>query len=58
MEPADAAVLRQRGDARARAGDHSGAVEAYSLLLQLPPAQVRPESDLTAACAECSSPGA
>lgn len=51
MEPADAAVLRQRGDARARAGDHSGAVEAYSLLLQLPTTQVRPGSGLPVAVA-------
>jgi hypothetical protein len=40
MAPADAAALRQRGDARARAGDAQGAAEAYGLLLRLPEGQV------------------
>lgn len=36
LAPADAAALRQRGAARFASGDHAGAVEAWSVLLQLP----------------------
>lgn len=42
MEPADAATLRKRADARFKAGDPAGAAEAYGLLLstgQLSPSE-------------------
>ncbi len=37
LGPADAANLRQRGNARFQAKDYLGAVEAFSLLLESPP---------------------
>nr|BBA27223.1 DYX1C1-like protein [Chlamydomonas reinhardtii] len=48
LAPADAAALRQRGDARFRAGDYEGAAEAFSALLGLPRGGV-PESERLAA---------
>ncbi|GLC51791.1 hypothetical protein PLESTB_000548900 [Pleodorina starrii] len=48
LKPADAAALRQRGDARFRSGDYEGAAEAFSALLGLPRSRV-PESERLAA---------
>ncbi|GIM07741.1 hypothetical protein Vretimale_11827, partial [Volvox reticuliferus] len=48
LRPADAAALRQRGDARFRSGDYEGAAVAFSALLGLPRSRV-PESERLAA---------
>ncbi|KAG2432099.1 hypothetical protein HXX76_009026 [Chlamydomonas incerta] len=48
LAPADAAALRQRGDARFRSGDYEGAAEAFSALLGLPRGSV-PEPERLAA---------
>ncbi|GIL60217.1 hypothetical protein Vafri_14829 [Volvox africanus] len=48
LRPADAAALRQRGDARFRSGDYEGAAAAFSALLGLPRSRV-PESERLAA---------
>ncbi|GFR46189.1 hypothetical protein Agub_g7718 [Astrephomene gubernaculifera] len=48
LQPADAAALRQRGDARFRGGDYEGAAGAFGALLGLPRSRV-PESERLAA---------
>ncbi|GLI70787.1 hypothetical protein VaNZ11_015654 [Volvox africanus] len=48
LRPADAAALRQRGDARFRSGDYEGAAAAFSALLGMPRSRV-PESERLAA---------
>ncbi|EFJ40898.1 hypothetical protein VOLCADRAFT_99235 [Volvox carteri f. nagariensis] len=40
LRPADAAALRQRGDARFRSGDFEGAAEAFGAVLGLPRSRV------------------
>ncbi|KAG2487660.1 hypothetical protein HYH03_013797 [Edaphochlamys debaryana] len=48
LQPADAAALRQRGDARFRSGDYEGAAEAFGALVSLPRGRV-PVSERLAA---------
>lgn len=45
LQPADAAALRKRGDARFAAGDAAGAADAFTALLSLPEAAVSCEEN-------------
>ena len=41
MQPLDAAALKERATARFKAGDMEGAIQAFSLLLEMPEEEVR-----------------